>query len=195
MTGADREVIGALGEERSLDVGREVSSVPHFGGDVFVAAHRRITALRDVPQTRDAALVVARVVLAWIFVYHGGGTLFGLWNGAGIHRMAGYFASTAHLHPGILFAYANGIIEFFGGIAVGLGVCSRLAGIALIGDMVVAMITVAWANGIVGGTGGSGYEINLSLLAIAAVVALIGPGRYAVDAAMRDVLARKGPGR
>jgi putative oxidoreductase len=150
----------------------------------------KITSLREAPQARDVALFIARVALAWVFIYHGGGTLFGLWHGAGITRMATYFASTAHLHPGTLFAYANGITEFFGGIAVGVGFCSRLAAAGLVIDMVMAMITVAWANGVVGGPGGSGYEINLSLLALAAVIALFGPGRYALDAVVRTAIDR-----
>ena len=36
----------------------------------------------------DVALVVVRIVLAWIFTYYGAGKLFGLFNGPGIHRTA-----------------------------------------------------------------------------------------------------------
>ena len=41
-----------------------------------------------------------------------------------------------------------GVTEFGGGIAMALGLCTRLAGLALFGDMVMAMITVTWATGI-----------------------------------------------
>jgi putative oxidoreductase len=156
------------------------------------STRRRAEALRQAPFARDAALGVARIGLAWIFIYHGGGTLFGWWNGAGIHRTAVFFASSAHLHPGTLFAVANGITELFGGIAIAIGLFSRLAAIGLVVDMTIAMITVAWANGIVGTSAGSGYEINLALLVLAVVIALLGPGQLALDAGGRALLARRG---
>ena len=96
----------------------------------------------------DCSLLVVRIVLAWIFIYYGGGKLFGWFNGLGIHETSIYFSQSAHLHPGGLFAVLGGVIEFFGAIAVGLGLFSRLAGVALFGDMVMAMITVTWSTGI-----------------------------------------------
>ncbi len=99
---------------------------------------------------RDLALLVVRLCLAWIFVYHGAGTLFGAFGGAGLHNEAVFYANYAHLHPGTLFAVLGGTIECFGGAAIGLGVFGRLAGAGLVGDMVMAMITVTFTQGIVG---------------------------------------------
>ena len=50
----------------------------------------------------------------------------------------------------------SGVIEFGGGIALALGLFSRLAGLAIFGDMMGAIVTVTWANGInaTGGTAG-----------------------------------------
>ena len=96
----------------------------------------------------DWALLAVRIALAWIFIYYGAGKLFGSFNGPGIHRTALYFSQTAHLHPGGLFAVLGGVIEFGSGVALALGLFSRLAGVALFGDMVMAMITVTWATGI-----------------------------------------------
>jgi putative oxidoreductase len=132
--------------------------------------------------TRDVALGVARIALAWIFIYHGAGKLFGAFNGPGIGRTAMYFSNTAHLHPGGFFAVLGGIIEFGGGVALALGLASRLAGLALFGDMVVAMITVAWANGINSEAPKPGYELNLALGVLALVVAFLGAGRISLDA-------------
>jgi uncharacterized membrane protein YphA (DoxX/SURF4 family) len=50
--------------------------------------------------------------------------------------------------------------------------------------MVIAMITVTWANGIVSGPGGSGYELNLALVGLAVAVALVGPGQFSLGAAI-----------
>jgi putative oxidoreductase len=130
----------------------------------------------------DCALLVARIVLAWIFIYYGGGKLFGWFNGLGIHGTSIYFSQSAHLHPGGLFAVLGGVIEFFGAIALGLGLFSRLAGIALFGDMVMAMITVTWATGINSHTAPPGYQLNLVLAGLALVVAFLGSGRFSLDA-------------
>lgn len=139
----------------------------------------------------DAALVAARTALAWIFIYHGSGKLFGAFNGAGLHRWALYFSNSAHLHPGGLFAVVAGLIEFGGGVALVFGLGSRLAGLALFGDMVIAMITVTWANGINSETTTPGYELNMALGVLALVIAFFGAGRFSLDALIERRIAPK----
>ena len=106
-----------------------------------------LVSTRVAPLPVDLALVAVRIALAWIFIWYGAGKLFGWFNGPGIHQTALFMANTAHLHPGGFFAVLGGVIEFGGAIAVALGLASRLAGLALFGDMVMAMITVTWTNG------------------------------------------------
>jgi putative oxidoreductase len=129
----------------------------------------------------DVAMIPIRIVLVWIFIYYGAGKLFGAFNGPGIHNTTLFFADTAHLKPGGLFAVVAGIIEFGGAIAIALGLGSRLAGLALFGDQVIAMITVTWANGIGSLTGKSGYEFNITLAVLALAVVALGPGRLSID--------------
>ena len=64
------------------------------------------TAFRTEPSTlgTDIAAVSVRIVLVWIFVYYGAGKLFGAFDGPGIHQTSLFMESTAHLHPGGLFA-------------------------------------------------------------------------------------------
>lgn len=138
----------------------------------------------------DVALVAVRVVLAWIFIWYGAGKLFGSFHGPGLHQSALFFSNTAHLHPGELFAILGGAIEFGGGVLLILGLGARLAGLALFGDMVMAMITVTWVNGINSESLTPGYELNLALAALALVVAVFGAGRLSLDAvAERGVAA------
>jgi len=139
------------------------------------------------PLARDVALVVVRVVVAWIFIYYGAGKLFGAFDGPGLHRTALYFSQTAHLRPGGLFAVVGGVIEFGGALAIALGLVSRVAALVLLGDQVMAMITVTWRNGINSLSATPGYEFNLTLCALAVVVITFGAGRLSVDA----VLARR----
>jgi putative oxidoreductase len=143
----------------------------------------------------DAALLAARIALAWVFIYYGAAKLFGSFPGPGphgIHQTAIYMAHTAHLRPGGLFAVLAGLIEFGGGIAMALGLCTRLAGLALFGDMVMAMITVTWATGINSTTSPPGYQLNLVLGVLALAVAVTGAGRFSVDAL---IASRLQPGK
>ena len=138
----------------------------------------------------DCALIAARVVLAWVFIYHGSRRLFGWFDGPGIHASAQYFAQTAGLRPGTFFAVSGGIIEFGGGIALAIGLVARLAGAGIFVDMMMAIVTVTWANGINATGGKSGYELNLALGTLALVVAVFGAGRWSVDALLeRRLLA------
>jgi putative oxidoreductase len=149
---------------------------------------QRFHATRNAPLTRDLALIVARIALAWIFIVHGASTLFGAFGGAGLHAEAVYFSTQAHLHPGTFFALVAGIIECFGGIAIGLGIFARLAAAAIVGDMIMAMITVTFAQGLTGDAAGMGYQLNIALAALAAVVMFLGTGRFSLDVALRKFL-------
>jgi putative oxidoreductase len=132
----------------------------------------------------DIAVVPVRIVLVWIFIYYGAGKLFGAFNGPGLHQTSLFMASTAHLHPGGLFAVVAGAIEFGGALAIALGLASRLAAAALLVDQIMAMVTVAWAHGLSSGLSstGAGYELNLALAAMALVIVGLGAGRPSLDA-------------
>lgn len=144
-------------------------------------------------KSRDVALLIIRLALAWVFIYNGGGKLFGWFNRGGIHAYAAFFANTAHLHPGTLFAVLSGVTEFAGGIALALGLLGRLVGLALFGDMVIAMITVTFKNGLEGSSLGSGYELNIALAALALSVVFLGCGSYSLDANLGARLRRSRP--
>jgi putative oxidoreductase len=130
----------------------------------------------------DVAVVPVRIALVWIFTYYGAGKLFGCFNGPGLHRTAIFFSDTAHLHPGGLFAVLGGIVEFGGALALGFGIVSRLAALALFADMVIAMVTVSWAHGINSLSDTPGYEFNLALATMALAIVGLGAGRLSLDA-------------
>jgi putative oxidoreductase len=142
----------------------------------------------------DVALLAVRIALAWVFIYYGAAKLFGAFPGGGphgIHQTALYMSQTAHLRPGKLFALLAGLIEFGGGVAMALGFCTRLAGLALFGDMVMATVTVTWATGLSSATSPPGYQLNLALGALALAAALVGAGRYSIDALISRALGRR----
>jgi putative oxidoreductase len=143
---------------------------------------RLLFGVRTDPLASDLALVATRIALAWIFIYYGAGKLFGAFNGPGLHVISLYYDNVAHLHPGGFFGVLGGCIEFFGGIAVAAGFCTRLAGLALFGDMVMAMITVTWSTGIASIRNPPGYQLNIALAVLALVLVLLGAGRFSADA-------------
>jgi putative oxidoreductase len=139
----------------------------------------------------NLALLIARIALAWIFIYYGGAKLFGWFPGSGgphgLHQTSIYMSQAAHLRPGGFFAVLGGVTELGGGIAMALGLATRLAGLALLGDMVIAMITITWTTGINSINTPPGYQLNLILAAMALGAALTGAGRFSID----DLLARR----
>jgi putative oxidoreductase len=154
-----------------------------------------VFSIRSTSLPADLGLLAARIGLAWIFIYYGGGKLFGAFNGPGLHRTSLYMSNVAHLHPGGLFAVMGGLIEFGSGVAMALGLLARLAGIALVGDMVMAMITVTWSTGINNSVNPPGYQLNLALATLALVVALLGAGRFSLDSLIGQRLAASGSGQ
>jgi uncharacterized membrane protein YphA (DoxX/SURF4 family) len=55
--------------------------------------------------------------------------------------------------------------------------------------MVMAMITVTWATGINSVSNPPGYQLNLALAVLALVAALLGSGRFSLDAVIERRVA------
>jgi putative oxidoreductase len=167
---ADGRVAGAAGRATTALVSR------------FVTSQTREHLARVDAEGRilDVTLFLMRIVLGWVFIYHGAGKLFGVLGGYGFAGTSHYFSSLG-LNPGPVWALTGGCIEFFGGIGMLLGLGSRLWGLALCGDMVMAILSTNWANGLIAEKAAGGYEINLALGALALAIALLGPGRFSLD--------------
>jgi len=148
-----------------------------------------VLSTRTAPRVADVGLLIVRLTLAFIFIYHGSRRLFGWFDGPGLDTSADYFAHTGPLHPGMFFAVMGGTIEFAGGIALALGFCSRLAGLAIFGDMMMAIITVTGSHGLNSIAPNQGFELNLALV-LALVPAFFGSGRFSVDALLERRLLR-----
>jgi putative oxidoreductase len=150
-----------------------------------------VLSTRTAPRVADVGLLIVRLTVAFIFIYHGSRRLFGWFDGPGLDSSADFFADTAHLRPGMFFAVLGGTIEFAGGIALAFGFFSRLAGLAIFGDMMMAIITVTHADGF-NSTAGPGWELNLALGVLALVPAFFGSGRFSLDAVLERRLLPAG---
>jgi putative oxidoreductase len=161
-------------------------------------ARDRITAIQHAAITRSGVLLVMRVVLGWIFMYHGAGKLFNFKHQGGISGTTLFFHSQG-IPAAHLMAYVVGSTEFFGGLLVLLGIATPLVGLALAGDMVVAMISTTWAGGMVpkaiphSPIVADGFEIDLALLALSLAVAALGAGRFSGDSILGLTSGRRQP--
>jgi putative oxidoreductase len=127
----------------------------------------------------DLGLLIVRVVVGLLFVGHGTQKLFGWFGGHGLPATAGFFGQLGYPVPRFA-ALAAGLTEATAGALLALGLLTPLAAAGLIGVMLNAAIAVHRRNGLWISNGG--YEYNLVLIAVAAGIALSGPGGWSLDA-------------
>jgi putative oxidoreductase len=119
-----------------------------------------------------------RLPLGIIFMAHGAQKLFGWFGGYGLEGTGQWLASIG-LAPGYLMALLAGSGEFFGGLAILLGLLTRPAAAVLAFTMAVAILSVHLGNGLFMSNNGS--EFALALLAGSVALALLGGGRWSLD--------------
>ena len=120
---------------------------------------------------------IIRLPLGVILAAHGAQKLFGWFGGYGLEGTGQWMASVG-FEPGYTMALLAGSAEFFGGIALILGLLTRPAAAVTAFTMLMAM-TVHVSNGLF--ISNNGYEFALSLLAMSAGLVVSGGGKLAVD--------------
>jgi putative oxidoreductase len=123
-------------------------------------------------------LTLLRVIAGLTFAAHGSQKLFGWFGGYGLAGV-GQWMESIGLAPGYLMALLAGSAEFFGGLALILGLLVRPAAAVLAVTMLVAIVTVHLANGFF--MSNNGYEFALALMAISLAVLIEGAGKLSLD--------------
>ncbi|HGM5581264.1 TPA: DoxX family protein [Pseudomonas putida] len=123
-------------------------------------------------------LSIIRILVGLIFMAHGSQKLFGLFGGYGLEG-TGQWMESIGLAPGYLMALLSGSAEFFGGLALVLGLLARPAALALSVTLVVAIFSVHIGNGLF--MSNNGYEFALALLGGTLAVLVEGAGRLSLD--------------
>lgn len=123
-------------------------------------------------------LTVLRIVAGLTFAAHGAQKLFGWFGGYGLEGV-GQWMESIGLSPGYWMALMAGSAEFFGGLALIVGVLARPAAAVLAVTMLVAIVTVHLANGFF--MSNNGYEFALALLAMSLAVVIEGAGKLSLD--------------
>lgn len=125
------------------------------------------------------AWLLVRIVTGLLLIPHGAQKLFGWFGGYGLTATGQFFESTLGLSPGIVMAGLAGSVEFFGGIALVLGLLTRPAALGVAILMAVALSTHV-PNGFFWTNGGYEYPLMWGLLAVA--ILLRGGGAWSLDA-------------
>lgn len=133
---------------------------------------------RTLSTNNSFSSLALRLSAGVIFVAHGAQKLFGSFGGNGLEATGQWMASIG-LEPGYLMALAAGSAEFFGGIALLIGLLTRPAAVVLAITMLVAIVTVHLSNGLFLSNGG--YEFGLALLGISVALVFSGGGKFSLD--------------
>ncbi len=152
---------------------------------------------------KNLALLILRTVMGMTLIAHGYTKLFG---GAGrephpsLGKLYGQgfkeavasggpsnFAKTLeskNIPAPDLAAYASGLAEFGGGLALLTGTMTRFAALAVLVNMIMAIRTVHWEHGFYGQPG---FEYPAQLAGGALAVFIAGPGALSVDGLFNGV--------
>lgn len=136
------------------------------------------TLLTSLSSNGGLAALVLRVPVGVILAAHGAQKLFGWFGGYGLEGTGQWMASIG-LTPGVFMAALAGSAEFFGGIALILGLLTRPAALVNAITMLVAIFSVHLSQGFF--MSNNGYEYALALFAATLALTIQGGGRLAID--------------
>ncbi len=120
----------------------------------------------------DAGLLLLRLIVGVVFLYHGSAKLFG-----GLHPFVDVLAGLGVPLPWV-GATLSACTEFFGGAAMLLGFAVRLAAVPMVFNMLVAILLV---HGRAFDLRHGGMEYPLTLAVILLALGIMGGGRLSLS--------------
>lgn len=118
----------------------------------------------------DVALLVGRIILGVILVAHGWAKIKGF-------KGTAEWMESIGLKPGILFAGVAVLIEFVGGLMLIFGLFTQCVAALVVLEFLFIIVRVNFKKGLVGG-----YEFDLAIVGLAAVLWAAGGGAKSLDA-------------
>ena len=125
----------------------------------------------------ELGLALLRVVLGVIFITHGAPSLFG-----GMDGQVGFFDSLGIPFP-VIIAWAVSLLEFFGGIALLIGLLVTPVSLLLTIHMFAGIVLVHAPRGwyVLGPEANGGVEFSVLLAASLMMLVFGGPGLASMD--------------
>ncbi|HMI01391.1 MAG TPA: DoxX family protein [Pedobacter sp.] len=140
---------------------------------------------KKLPASDNYAPLILRLTLGLILWPHGAQKLLGSFNGHGFERTMHYFTETVHLPA--LIGFLVIMMEFFGSIAIVLGLATRILSGVTILLFTGITITHHWHAGFfmdwfgTNPPGFEGFEFDLLMMGMALSLVISGGGKYAAD--------------
>ncbi|MDF2572207.1 MAG: DoxX [Sporomusa sp.] len=128
---------------------------------------------------RDIGILVLRVGIGLMFVFHGWPKISG-----GVETWTKLGMAMQHLGLGfapVFWGFMAAVTEFFGGMLIAAGLLTRLAAMALTFNMFVAVV-LKFSTG--AGLAGASQALEVGIVFLSLI--FIGPGRYSVDGHCQD---------
>jgi len=188
------------GVKAGLDITGSFAKGPHqediYGKFPVVGTlvYEASLAARIFRVSSQQADVILRLALGIVFFAHGAQKLLGWFGGYGWDGTVGFFAQALGISAPL--AGLAILTEFFGGIAIILGLLTRPAALGLAVTMLVAAFKVHLANGFFLDLQGpkDGVEYVLVLLLLSLYFTVKGAGTVSVDKLIAGKLAGKNNG-
>jgi putative oxidoreductase len=140
--------------------------------------HRLIPVLpRLTDLLAEPAYALVRLIAGGFLIPHGMWKLFGITGGT--HEQMVEFFQSIGLEPAELLVYAVGIVEFFGGILIAIGLITRPAALAATVTTGVAAFYFHLPLGFYVDNGGA--EFALLWTAVLLMIAIRGGGSFSLD--------------
>ena len=137
-----------------------------------------IKALINTHSDNSYGILVLRVGTGLTLAAHGSQKLFAWFGGYGLEG-TGQWMDSIGITPGYLMALLAGSAEFFGGLALVIGLLTRPAAAVTAFTMLVALFTVHFANGFF--LSNNGFEYALALATASIAILLSGAGKVSID--------------
>jgi putative oxidoreductase len=154
-----------------------MSSIPNTPGSMAVNRSSALPRSTDVATTTDTALLLIRLMVGAVLLFHGSQKLFGAFEGPGLAGFAG-FLQQMHVPQPMASAVLAGGAEFLGGAVLVLGFAMRILLVPAFINMVVAILLVH-RHAFDSQKHGMEYPLTLAVVLFALMVS--GPGRLSLS--------------